>query len=1242
MRRIRILAFIVACTAALVLSAQTNTTGLSGTIVDPSGAVIPGATVTLTNNETNLIKTATSGAKGEYAFDQILPGSYTVTASASGFSDSVRKVRLLVATPLTLNIKMSVGVTQVVNVDATSSTMDVSDASLGTPFSSQQVQTLPYQANNVLSLLSLQAGVLSLDPGGQNGGLNNGGPGGVQDFRTGSIDGARPDQSNVTLDGVDNNDQNNGYAFNGVLRSTRESVQEFRVTTTNANADAGRSSGAQVSLVTRSGSNAFHGSAYYLYRGPATASNSWFLKQAQLVEGEPNTSAKVLQDTYGASFGGPIIKDKLFFFGAYEGFKQASDVVVSQTVPSVLNPGAGLPTTSDGYGGLVTGTVTYQDTANALVTLSQAQIDQMDQTGQGVDQAALSYYNLYPRANSASLGDGYNTGGYVFTSPNPISQITNILRLDYNLSTKHIFFVRGNLQSDNTASTFQFPGSGELPGSRVYSNNKGIAAGWIWTLSNNAVNNFRYGLTRQNTITEGAVTAGYISISGLSNLDPTTTSTTYLEPVHNFVDDFTLVHGRHTIQFGMDDRLIFNNRYANATLYPTGDISVSLLTNAGVAGKSGNSFDPGTYGHPAVASAFRTSYNNAILADAGVITSSTQYSNYTLKNSQMIPIPAGQTLPTRHFKNLEQEYYGQDQWKVTPQVTLTGGLRYVYLQVPYETNGQEIAPTIGMDEFLKNRTAAAATGSTYNTRIVYAPAGKANHAADYWTPQKDNFAPRFALAWSPNGKYSVRAGYGLSFDHFGDSIIDAFDSSGGFKLNSSSVNSYGSIDNSPRFTSYNNVPTSASTAGSLTLPYTPPDNSFNFTSNINRDQKTPYAQTADLTVETDLGRGLSLSVGYVGRFGRHLLASWDASQPNNLYDPGSGQTYFQAMDHLAQMADQGISPANVQNIQYWQDVFPKATYDYNGTTYTGTQAIYAKELSEDVGNETDILYQYDVLTSGWADGSTNHFFFPQYGSMFAESSIGTSNYNAGQLSLHQSLRYGVQYDLNYTYSKSMDLGSAPERAGTSYNRISNTLNPAGNYGPSDFDVRHNITANYLVNSPFGKGGMLLTGANGLLDRIVGGWQLTGVVHFSTGMPWTATSSVYGTNFAASSQLIATEPIKTTGHHRYVLSGKSGYETVFANDTPTSAADKLRYVYPGEAGQRNNFRADGYFDMDNGLAKDFHTFEHQTFRIEVEAFNVLNSVRFNTLTTNFSSGSFGKYSTLLVNPRQLQFSAKYSF
>lgn len=1243
MNQLRSLFLVLMLACAATMFAQTNTTSLNGTITDPSGALIPGATITITNTGTNLTKSAQSGSIGQYTFNQIPPGQYKVTASASGFANQEKDIQLLIATPASLDFKLSVTATQVVTVTETTSQINTTDASLGTPFDSHTVQALPYQANNVLSLLSLQAGTLSLDGGALNGGLNT-------DTRTGTVNGARQDQANVTLDGTDNNDANIGYAFTGVLRSTRDSVQEFRVQTSNANADSGRSSGAQVALVTRSGTNQFHGSGYYYYRFPGGAANDWFYKQSELIKGSDNIPNKILQHTFGGTLGAPIKKDKLFFFGAYEQFIQLSSAVVSQTVPSVFNPASGLPETSDSFGGLVTGTVSYK-TASGTQVLNSDDITAMDQTGQGLDAAAIAYFNQFPRANSGSLGDGLNTGGYVFSSPKPLKQVTNIARVDYNPTSRHNIFVRANLQSDNQNSTLQFDTKGSAPGSSTYSNNRGITAGWIWSISNTMTNNLRYGFTRQGVATRGGITAGYVSVSGIANLQPTTSSTIYIEPVHNIVDDFAWVKGRHVITFGVNDRILLNNRYADATLFPSGSVSVSLLSNAGVAGKTGNSFDPGTYGFDQPTSAFRTSYNNAILAAAGVITSSTQYANYSLKGSTLEPIPSGTTLPSRQFKSVEQEYYVQDQWKLLPNLTITAGLRYVYLGVPYETNGQQIAPTVSMQEFMEKRVAAAKTGGAFNDRTVYAPAGKANNAKNYWDPQTKNFAPRIAVAWAPHPNTSVRAGYGLNFDHFGDGIIDAFDSSGGFKLNSSQTNTFKTINNSPRFSGYNNVPTTASTATAITLPYTPPDNSFNFTSNINRYQHTPYAQTANFTVEQQFSRGLSFSAGYVGRYGRHLIASWDASQPNNLVDTKSGTDYFQAMEVLAKMADQGVDPNNVQAMAYWEDIFPNAEYDYLNPNdkqtyhYQGTQAVYAKELAEDRGNETDILYLYDTYNAGVApgsaDGTYNHFFYPQYGSMFALSTLGTSSYNAGQFTLKQHLR-GLQYSLNYTWSKSLDLGSDPERSGTGSNRISNTFNPRGNYGPSNFDVRHNISANYVADLPFGRHGLILSGANTLLDEFIGGWQLTGLVHYSTGMPWTAGSSVYGTNFAASSQLINNGGLMTEGHHVLTGTGNAAYESVFKGETPTSAANKLRFVYPGEPGQRNNFRADGYFDVDSGLAKDFHIWEQHKIRVEAEFFNLFNSVRFNTLTTNFSSGSFGKYSNMLNNPRQMQFSAKYNF
>jgi len=236
-------AFLLALLCSPCLIAQTNTTALSGTVTDATGAILPGVSVNLSNMASGSMQNTQTKSKGDFSFEQIQPGTYQVKVVAPGFAELVQKVELLVATPVKLNFKLTVGSSEVVNVETSLAEVNTSDATLGKAFNSAQVQNLPYLANNVTYLLSLQPGVLALDSGSQTGGLNN-------DPRTGSVNGARQDQTNITLDGVDNNDQVFGYAFNGGLRSTRDSVEEFRVTTTNANADAGRSSGAQVSLVT--------------------------------------------------------------------------------------------------------------------------------------------------------------------------------------------------------------------------------------------------------------------------------------------------------------------------------------------------------------------------------------------------------------------------------------------------------------------------------------------------------------------------------------------------------------------------------------------------------------------------------------------------------------------------------------------------------------------------------------------------------------------------------------------------------------------------------------------------------------------------------------------------------------------------------------------------------------------------------------------------------------------------------
>ncbi len=1272
MRIRRYLAFLLLLVPA-ILVAQTNTTSLSGTVLDPSGAAIQGATVTITNAAKGTIKTELSKSKGEFEFPQLPPGHYTLVISSNGFSNYQQELELLVASPQKVEAKLSIGNVATVSVEATAAAINTADATLGKPFDSVQIQNLPYQADNVLSLLSLQPGVQSLDPGGKAAGLN-------QDSRTGIVNGARQDQTNVTLDGVDDNDQNNGYAFNGVLRSTRDSVEEFRVVTSNPNADSGRSSGAQVSLVTRSGTNTFHGSAYEYYRDPAASSNDWFYKQGELASGQPNTAAKILQHTYGASFGAPLKKNKLFFFGAYEGFKQASDSVVLNQVPSVLNPVAGLPTVN-GYGGLITQTVSYQDNLSTvnkvhLTTLTTPEIAAIDPkcsstgacpNGPGVDAAAIAYFNQFPKANSNNAGDGLNTGGFVFASPSPQSLITNIARIDYNLTDKQIIFVRGNLQSDNLLLPEQFPGG--PANSSTYSSSRGIAAGHIWSINNAITNNFRYGYIRQSQAVRGATNQPYVSFDAVTNLTSTNTSTINIVPVHNVIDDVTWIKGRHTLQFGVNDRFIGNSRYADFTLYPTANVTASLLATAAIAGK-GTSLDPGAFNAASgcpdckpVSPNFNTFYNSSILGAVGGITYASQYLNFKIQGANLVPLAPG-VEPTRHYRSAEQEYYVQDSFKVSPRLTLTAGLRYSYLGVPYETGGQEVAPTIPLRTFLKDRvtasnSGAAAAGNPFNNRISVGPAGQGNNKPNLWSPQKTNFAPRVSFAYgTPDGKTSVRGGFGIVFDHFGEGVIDNYDSNGAFTLNTQYISNYSNVDIAKRFTGYHDVPVPTIQAATQRFPITPADQNFSFVNSIDNQLKTPYAETFNLTVQREFKGGLSLTASYVGRLGRHVLASLDVAAPSNVYDPGSGQTYFQAITAIDKLVDQGADPSSVPNMKYWQDIFPNASrahLDGNGNqigTYTGTQAIYAEIQGGDRGNETDTLYNNDLNPGSAADGqSTFRFFFPQYSSIYVQSSLVSSNYNALQLSLRQALKYGLNYDINYTYGHSFDYGSDPERkAGNGWNPIINTFSPHQNYAPSDFDIRHNITANYILAVPVGRGAHFLSHVNGLVDHIIGGWTLDGLVHYSSSLPFSAHATyVYGTNFANESFMVQTGKIQSGGH-RYVAAG--GFETAFKKQTAAQVLSNLRFAYPGETGQRNNFRADGYMSLDNGLSKSFNIFRETKLKLSVEVFNVLNDTRFNTqsadglnvnsTTTNGSSGLFGQYASLLVQPRQMQFSGKYTF
>ncbi len=303
--------------------AQVSTTSLRGVVSDSAGALVSGAQMTLASPAIGFSRTTTSNDRGDYQFLQIPPGTYTLTAAAAGFATRRKEhIVLLVNTPATLDFILEVGKAEVtIEVKGEAPAVNTVNATLGNAFDSNQIAALPSEGRNAVELLSLQAGVAYV--GNQ---VNTG-----ADSRGGAVNGARSDQTNVTVDGLDDNDQLEGYAFTGALRVPMDSLEEFRVTTTNADADSGRSSGAQVSLVTKSGTNQFHGSLYEYNRTLFGAANDWFNKEAELASGLPNKPGELIRNTFGAAVGGPLLKNRLFFFANYEGQRSREAVQTTQT-----------------------------------------------------------------------------------------------------------------------------------------------------------------------------------------------------------------------------------------------------------------------------------------------------------------------------------------------------------------------------------------------------------------------------------------------------------------------------------------------------------------------------------------------------------------------------------------------------------------------------------------------------------------------------------------------------------------------------------------------------------------------------------------------------------------------------------------------------------------------------------------------------------------------------------------------
>jgi hypothetical protein len=1309
--------------------AQTGTTSLHGVVTDKTGAALVGAKVILSSPSSGLHRESETGSAGEYDFIALPPGTYGLVVQMSNFRKYEQaNLELLVNTPATVNVKLEIGTAvQTVEVSAQAVTLNTTDASLGVAFDENQVKQLPLEAGNIPELLSLQAGVAYT---GNRPDMNR-----DNDTRSGAVNGARSDQSNITLDGVDVNSDTKGYAFTSVLPITQDSVQEFRVTTTNYNADEGRSSGAQVALVTKGGSNNFHGSLFESHRGTGTSANDYFVKLAEIQSGAPNEPPKLLRNNFGGALGGPIKKDRLFFFVNYEGHRQREAQSVVRVVPSAAMQDGVLqyvcqdPTQCPG--GTVQGLTASHTIAPGDFGLTPGQIQGMDPQDIGISKTVmipyLQSFAPFP-GNDNSVGDGLNFVGYRFKGPVAIDTNWYIARADYKLTSNgnQTIFWRGALRNDTNNGVPYLPGGPAETSQVDYS--KGYSVGYTAVLRPTLVNNFRYGYTRQSFGELGNQTQDMIFFRGLNDSGVVTNNNQYQVPIQNFVDDVSWIKGRHTLQFGGNLNFLRNpqsnnfNSFSSASDNPSW-YDTAAFANTGVAGH----FDPACStgpgactgpAYPAVDSGFGNSYDYPLGAMLGLIPQVNAQYNFTKSGGTLsdgAPV-------ARRFAADTYEMYAQDQWKVKSNLTLTFGLRYSLFSPPWETNGLQVVPNVSLSDWFNERAAGMqqAIPSSAAPRLSFNLGGPANGKPGFYNWDKKDFAPRFAVAWSPNaseglfkslfggpGKTTIRAGAGIVYDRIGPSLLATFDASGSFGLSTGLTNT-GGIETpaiAPRLTGLtgvNNIPTVDLAGNQLFAPA--PAGTFpqTFPSGLNGDTgsyavyagmdnkiKTPYSYTFDLSVGRDLGHNFSLEVSYVGRLSHRLLSQADAAAPLDLVDPKTKMDYFTAVTALAKLYrtlpyGSSVTAAQVgPAAQYWYDIiaalpahnpgqsaapsFSAPGFCGLGSTTDALQAAY-NLFSCFQNNETTAV---QALDQGWgltdpnsldasgnptvsyyATGGPYTFVDPQFAALYAWRSIGTSAYNALQVNFTKHMSHGVQFTFNYTYSRSFDISSDANRIsieGGLGGQVINPWQPKSLRAVSDFDLTHQINANWIVEMPFGKGKWIAGGSHGVEEAIIGGWQLSGLARWTSGFPvGVGNGAQWPTNWELSGFATQIAPVRTRG----AVKNPDGSVNIFGTDVsadPNGAAGQafasFAADFPGQTGSRNSLRGDGFAGLDLGLSKRWKIKESRSLQFRWDVFNALNLTRFDVQSLNLSltnSSNFGNYTGLLTNPRVMQFALRFEF
>ena len=1227
-------------------SGQGTTSRVTGTVQDANGAAVASASVTLTNEATGVSFNTQTSDSGAYAFDLVQAGKYSVTIEKQGFKKFISTANPVnVNQPATINAALETGgLTETVTVQAGAEQVQTSTSgNIGSTIEQRTLESLPIvgtRGRNPLDLLNFQPGVVF---GGNTGGSVN-------------VNGSRDRAFNFTLDGIDINESTAGGSNFTPLRPNPDSVQEFQVVTSNFTAELGRSSGAQVTLVTRSGTNDFHGNLFEYYRTPALDAKSYPVTIARAPKDQ------FVQHIFGGSFSGPLynpgfgegtkhgwMRDRAFFFVNLQLLRAYDTALVTRTVYTQAarqglfryvvgraNAPAGTATAAvNGEGAAVLPNCNGTPPSNAPCIASYNIA--ANPTGVGPDPTLSGILNSMPLPNNFTTGDGLNTAGFNFASPQHEKQYDFVTKFDFNLADNSLVYVRYAQGSQTSLGDAANGGRPIFPSAPnfvdTFRTPKNLAVNWRWSPTPTFTNEAVFGLSKFFFTFATPNPDPNLPFSFINTATPNTNFSYNARGVRTlqYIDNATLVRGGHTLKGGINFRF---NRHRDDRSNVAGSAIEPVVTLNGNAGFAG--FNLPLAGSTSINNNDLVRLQNTIVDQLGRVGNVSRAFVLDPSNTSAFA-PAG-TRWLSEADYTELDFYFQDNWRLRSNLVLDLGVRWEAKLTP-ALNGR---PILVPDQPVK-------LGAAPSNTLKWVE-------GDLFDSDFSKILPSVGFAWDPfeSGKTSIRGNYRIASDRiatflFGSSIFQSTPGNNTATTNSNFGASGGLFRNiGPVIAGL----APASTPAALRQPA---QFSTSSTSVIDPDLQFPQVHEWSLSVQREIGKNV-LEANYIGKHAVHLLGGYNVNQVN-IFASVAGVSEANFLDAFNKIrANPAYNSPLINLIMSGNAANNGGTARFrslNTTNITqGSVAAAALVVSQRTCLAADVsagLCTNAQLSRRLLDLHGFPFLlqpYPQFtGGINVFDSNDYSNYHGLQLIFKRRINAGLGFQFGYTLSESKDnrswdpslstvsSGSVQSASSTPFDLRDRNLN----YTWSDFDRRHVFQGTYTYELPFGRSRKFLSGVPSIVDHIIGGWQTAGTVVWMSGRPFTVYSGVTTVSNVVQSTADCNGCSRNSGQ-LVIESGRN-----FWFDAATRA--QFSAPAPGSIGNtgRNFFLAPNYFQWDSSLAKKFRITERVSFDLRVDARNVLNSPSFDNPTALITSTIFGRINDSVTNnARRIQLSGKLSF